>query len=73
MFYEMLFANTPWACKNVETYVRGMKTQPYINFPYKQNISDETKDFLRKTLTIDENARMGWDEIYKHTILDPEF
>lgn len=55
MFYEMLFANTPWACKNVETYVRGMKTQPYINFPYKQSISDETKDFLRKTLTIDEN------------------
>jgi calcium-dependent protein kinase len=40
MFYEMLFANTPWACKNVETYVRGMKTQPYINFPYKQSISD---------------------------------
>jgi hypothetical protein len=26
---------------------------------------------LRKTLTIDEDKRMGWDEIYKHQILDP--
>lgn len=65
----MLFANTPWACKNVDTYIKGMKAQPYISFPYKQEISESTKNFLRKCLTIDENERIGWDEIYKIDLL----
>jgi len=69
MFYEMLFANTPWTCRDINSFIRNMTTKPYISFPYKQNISDTTKDFLRKCLVIDEDKRIGWDQIYLHPIM----
>ncbi|EGR32326.1 protein kinase domain protein [Ichthyophthirius multifiliis] len=47
------------------------KTSP-LRFPYDKPIGIQTKNFLVRCLTIDEKKRIGWDEIFQHSILKME-
>lgn len=40
-----------------------------LKFPYDKTISEEYKDFLRRCLTVKEEDRIGWDEVFKHPVL----
>lgn len=70
--YEMLFGRTPWPCRDLNSYVQNMKTMT-LRFPFEKPISEEMKDFIRRTLTVDENARLGWDDVFNHPILKNHF
>jgi len=68
MFYETLFGKAPWNCRDIHSLLSGIKTTP-LRFPYDKPVSENTKDFIRKCLKVDETDRIGWDEIFKHPIL----
>jgi len=40
-----------------------------LKFPYEKPISAESKDFIIKALTIDEEKRLSWDEAFNHKVL----
>lgn len=39
----------------------------------KPDLTEETKDFLMKTLMIEENERISWDEVFTHPIFKGYF
>lgn len=67
MFYEMVCGKTAWSCRDMNSLLRSIKTQP-LRFPYERPISDNSKDFIRKCLMIEEVNRIGWNEIFTHPI-----
>lgn len=69
MFYEMLFGKAPWNCRDVNSLLKGIKTTP-LRFPYDKPISDNTKDFIKKCLIVDEKERVSWEDIFKHPLLE---
>lgn len=65
MFYEMLFGKTPWPCRDLNSFLQNMKTTP-LRFPYDKPIGAVTKDFLTRSLIVDESKRIGWTDIFNH-------
>ena len=59
MFYELLYGCPPWPLRNLESYIEAIKTRP-LSFPYNVQIGSATRDFLIKSLTINEDQRMTW-------------
>ena len=59
MFYEMVFGYTPWPCRSIEEYLKNITTQP-LKFPFDGKIGNNTKDFIEKSLVVDENKRISW-------------
>jgi calcium-dependent protein kinase len=64
----MLYGRQPWPCRDLNSYVCNMKNMS-LRFPFEKPISEEMKDFIRRCLTVDENSRLGWDEVFNHPIL----
>ena len=69
MFYEMLFAKTPWPCRDVHSYLRNMTTTP-LRFPYDKSIGKNTKDFIERCLKVKESERISWDEAFAHPLIE---
>ncbi|KRX01735.1 Protein kinase-like domain [Pseudocohnilembus persalinus] len=67
MFYEMIFGKTPWPCRDLNSFVRNMRSQP-LRFPYNKKIGSETKSFLQGCLQYDEAKRFTWDQVLSHPI-----
>ena len=63
MFFEMLYGKTPWPCRDVESLLEGIKTKPLL-FPYDKPISNNTRDFIRKCLQVEEVSRISWEDIF---------
>ena len=68
MFYMMIFGNTPWACRDLNSFLANIKRQP-LKFPYDKPISQDCKDFITRSLTVNESQRIGWDEVFKHPLI----
>ncbi|KRX07671.1 Protein kinase-like domain [Pseudocohnilembus persalinus] len=68
MFYEMLFGKHPWNCRDIHSLLKGIKNTP-LRFPYDKPISANTKDFIKQCLQVDESQRIGWDQIFKHPLI----
>lgn len=67
----MLFGKTPWPCRDLNSFLANIKRMP-LRFPYEKPIGEQTKDFITRCLTIDEGKRIGWDEIFVHSVLKKE-
>ncbi|CAK81842.1 unnamed protein product (macronuclear) [Paramecium tetraurelia] len=67
MYYEILFGKTAWSCRDMYSLLKSIKTQP-LRFPYERPISENSKDFIKKCLMIEETNRIGWNEIFTHPL-----
>jgi calcium-dependent protein kinase len=65
--YEMLYGKAPWNGSNLEDIKNNLKDKP-LEFPLDPEISDKYRNFLQKTLAIEETDRLSWDEVYIHQI-----
>ena len=57
IYYEMLHGRTPWPASNQLQLLNGIYTKKII---FNKQISELSKDFIRKCLQIHEDERMGW-------------
>lgn len=69
VLYECIFGVTPWPCRDLRSYLFAMKRYPTLRFPYGATVSSELKDFLQRCLTVDEEQRIGWSELFHHPFL----
>jgi serine/threonine protein kinase len=65
IFYEMLHHKTPWIANSVYELVNNIESRP---LKIAENLSINTKDFLRKTLAVKEKDRASWDDVFDHPI-----
>lgn len=70
IFYEMLHGKTPWSASTEFQLIKSIEEKPLV---VRQDLSEETKDFLMKTLMIEEEDRISWDEVFMHPIFKGEF
>jgi hypothetical protein len=63
-----IYIKRPWPARDINSFLININTSP-LRFPYDKPIGVKTKDFLIKCLTIDEKRRIGWDEVFSHSIL----
>lgn len=66
--YIFFISLSPWPARDINSYLRNMKTCP-LRFPYDKPIGANTKDFITRCLTANENQRISWEEVFKHPIL----
>ena len=69
IFYEMLYGQVPWKGKDPLNYLKSIKANPLSIDRTVNNISKEAENFLMRCLTINEEERIGWDELFIHPIL----
>ena len=67
IYYELLYGNTPWPCRNHMELLKNIYVKP-ITFNNQIQVSDVSKDFILKTLQVEEKIRITWDNIYEHPI-----
>jgi serine/threonine protein kinase len=70
MFYELLHHRTPWTAGSVYELIKNIESKPLV---IDQNLSPDTKDFLRKTLAKTEKERIEWDQVFDHSIFKGYF
>lgn len=57
----MLHGKTPWMANNELQLINAIHTQ---KIQYSKLISEGSKDFIMKCLTIKEEDRMGWEQAF---------
>ena len=71
IFYEMLFGKVPWIWveKDPSNYLQNIKAN-FISIDRKiNNISKGAEIFLMQCLKINEEERIGWDELFIHSLV----
>jgi serine/threonine protein kinase len=68
ILYEMIYGSTPWPIKCINNYKNALKKYP-LSFPFDVRIGKETKDFLKRSLVVDDSKRMDWKELYEHPFI----
>lgn len=68
MLYEMVFGFLPWPCRTLDEYTRSIRNRP-LTFPYDAKIGANTKDFIIRSLVVDEERRIGWKEVFAHPLI----
>lgn len=66
----MLHRKTPWVANSVYELVNNIESKP---LKIAENLSPNTKDFLRKTLAVREKDRASWDDVFDHPIFEGYF
>ena len=67
--YELLFGKPPFTANNIPNLIRTIKTTP-LAIPKKVNpISTIVEDVLRKMLVVDPEARIEWEDLFRHPVL----
>ena len=57
-----------WPCRDINSFLDNIKNTP-LRFPYERPITLAAKDFITRCLEIDEDKRIGWEEVFSHEIL----
>ena len=68
MLYEMIFGFGPWPQRHPEAYKMSILSKP-LSFPYGTSICQNTKDFISRSLVIEEARRMSWNELFNHPFI----
>ena len=67
MFFEMLYGKHPWVIQSMDDLSRKPMTIP-LRFPNIVSVSEETKDFIRGCLGVNEHQRFEWNQVFNHPI-----
>ena len=62
MLFEILYSHSPWIGKDIDQIFRNCVSQP-LEFDETENVSESTKNLLKKMLCVAVTNRSGWDEI----------
>lgn len=65
----MLFGKTPWPSRDIKSLVESIYSAP-LKFPYDYPIGNQTKNFIKGCLEINESDRLSWEEIFNHPIFE---
>ena len=66
IYYEMLHGRTPWPATNELQLINGI----YSRKPtFAREVSELSRDFIRRCLEINEETRMSWSEAFEHDLL----
>lgn len=68
LYYEMIFRITPWIADTEKQLVEKITTLS-VSFPPTLSVSDESKDFIRGCLTLDETKRFSLKDMLEHPLL----
>jgi len=63
ILYQLIFGKVPWDCFNHMSHYNDIK-KDCLQFP--NPIKDETKDLIKGMLTLEEDKRLSWTEVYNH-------
>lgn len=66
VFYEMLHGSVPFNGKTDVHQIKEIKRLVGTVTEDCNGISEESRDFIRKTLVLDKLLRIGWEEIFEH-------
>ena len=69
IFYEMLFGKVPWVGKDPVTYSKNIRSQALVIDQSINNVSPEAEDFLRQCLKVNDEDRIGWNELFHHPLI----
>jgi serine/threonine protein kinase len=69
VYYQFLVGDYPYNAINDFEILKKIKSGP-PKFPDSIKISEESKDFIRKCLTVDPKKRITWKAIYEHPLLN---
>lgn len=72
MIFELLYGMTPWIGKSAHHLFESVIPGGF-SFPSKPKCSKEIKDLIKRMLTIDENERISWEEIFDHPLIKTNF
>lgn len=68
LLYEIIFGYGPWICRNLQAYKDNVMRKP-LAFPFNGKIGENTKDFIKKCLVVDEEKRISWKDIFSHPLI----
>lgn len=68
ILFELLYGATPWPVRCIENYKKALLKRP-LAFPFNVKIGKVTKDFLKKTLVVNEENRLSWKEVFEHPLV----
>ena len=68
MLYEMVFGYTPWPARSHKEYLNNIYGKP-LTFPYNAKIGANAKDFIKRSLVIEEHLRMSWEDLFDHPLV----
>lgn len=62
----MLHGRTPWPAQNEIELINGIYNK---KISFSQEISEKSKDFIKKCLEIYEEDRISWEDAFNHRLL----
>jgi len=71
-FYELLFGDHPWKAKTLSMLLKNIQETP-LEFPKGVEISDASKDILRKMVVVEAGDRASWTDCFEHEITKVKF
>lgn len=66
ILYELIFGKLPWNGANGQEVDENIKKKP-LEFPHK--INKDLKELMLRMLTLGDDERISWQEIYDHKVL----
>lgn len=63
IFYEMVFADVPWKGRDERDLLKNILSVP-LGLK-KGFLTSKSEEFLRRTLTIEENDRIPWEKVFE--------
>ncbi|CAD8106591.1 unnamed protein product [Paramecium sonneborni] len=72
IFYETLFGQTPWTARSIPELIKNIVSQP-LKFPQDKNVDPLILDMIKGCLQIEEQNRLGWDQLYRHPCFGQSF
>ncbi|CAK58289.1 unnamed protein product (macronuclear) [Paramecium tetraurelia] len=63
IFYEMVFTDVPWKGRDERDLLKNILSVP-VSIK-KGFLTSKSEEFLRKTLTIEENDRISWEKVFE--------
>lgn len=68
MYYELLYGVTPWNATTEQELAYKLTNSP-VTFPKTPQVSDLSKNFIKKCLDVNEATRLGPEELDKHPLI----
>lgn len=70
VYYQLLFGDYPYTGYDRQGLFNSMKVRTGENLKFPKSVSEDSKDVLKKMLTMDPNKRINWSELFNHSIFN---